>query len=231
VRWAAAANRVILLLAFVSCLAVSQPAAGQPPDTGRLVMHKAADAPLFSVRPFAMGVEQTFAATTTFDGVFGRSREPFFGAGVQVLVQGRYYAEIGVSRFKGTGERAFRVADETFRLGLPLTVTVRPIEVTGGYRFHQLGSHVVPYAGGGLGWYAYTETSPSSDPEENLDLRHRGAVLTGGAEIRVHTWVHIGVDAQYTHVPGILGAGGISKVAAEDDLGGIAARIKLIVGR
>ena len=39
------------------------------------------------------------------------------------------------------------------------------------------------------------------------------------------------VDAQYTHVLGILGTGGISQDAGEKDLGGIAARVKVLIGR
>jgi hypothetical protein len=43
--------------------------------------------------------------------------------------------------------------------------------------------------------------------------------------------VGVSVDAQYSRVRGILGAGGVSQQAGEDDLGGIAARFKLVVGR
>ena len=43
--------------------------------------------------------------------------------------------------------------------------------------------------------------------------------------------IGLSVDAQYTHVPGIIGAGGISKEAGETDLGGMAARFKVLIGR
>jgi len=36
---------------------------------------------------------------------------------------------------------------------------------------------------------------------------------------------------QYSHVPGILGNAGVSQQAGESDLGGVAARFKLVVGR
>jgi hypothetical protein len=42
---------------------------------------------------------------------------------------------------------------------------------------------------------------------------------------------HLAVDVQYTHVPGILGDAGVSQATREDDLGGLAGRFKLIVGR
>jgi len=50
-------------------------------------------------------------------------------------------------------------------------------------------------------------------------------------ELRVHRWVGVGVDAQFTHIARILGQGGISKDAGENDLGGTAARVKIMVGR
>jgi hypothetical protein len=39
------------------------------------------------------------------------------------------------------------------------------------------------------------------------------------------------VDGQYTHIPGILGNGGISQDVDEKDLGGTAVRFKIVVGR
>ena len=56
-------------------------------------------------------------------------------------------------------------------------------------------------------------------------------MLNGGAEFRLHRWVGLGADVQYTHVPGILGLGGVSQQAGENDLGGVAVRVKLVVGR
>jgi hypothetical protein len=43
--------------------------------------------------------------------------------------------------------------------------------------------------------------------------------------------VGIAGDVQYTRVPGILGKGGISKDAGENDLGGISVRLRVTVGR
>jgi len=190
----------------------------------------AQDAPSLSIRPFVMATEQAFAATKTFDAVFGRSRAPFFGGGVQVVLLDRIVVEVGASRFKQTGERAFRSGDQNFRLGIPLTATITPVEITGGYRF-PMWEHARPYVAAGVGSYAYTETSEFSDPEENIDARRTGFVANGGFEFRVHRWVGFTVDVQYSHIPDILGTGGISQQVGEKDLGGVAARFKLIVGR
>ena len=204
-------------------LAVALPAsaAAQPPDGDAL-----------SFRPFVMGTEQLFSATDTFDAVFGQAHQSFFGGGLQIVVKRRYFAEVVASRFRKTGERAFIFNNQTFRLGLPLTAEVKPFEVIGGVRFDvRPNQRFVPYAGAGLGTYGYKESSPSSDPDENLDTRHRGFIVGGGVEFRLHRWIRLDVDEQYTHVPGILGLAGVSKAAAEDDLGGVALRVKIVVGR
>jgi hypothetical protein len=43
--------------------------------------------------------------------------------------------------------------------------------------------------------------------------------------------VGVSIDAQYSRVKGILGAGGLSQQLSESDLGGAAVRFKAIVGR
>ncbi len=204
-------------------------AAGRP-DAGT---HAASgDAPAVSFRPFVMVIGESFAAKNTFDATFGQSFEPFWGGGVQVALRDGIYVELSASRFKKNGQRAFRFNGQNFGLGIPLTATLTPIEFTAGYRFRlwqRRGSSRTPALG--YGSYGYTETSGFADAGDNVDTRHGGYLMVGGVELRVHRLVGIGIDAQYTHVPGILGNGGISKDADENDLGGVAARVKVIIGR
>jgi len=103
--------------------------------------------------------------------------------------------------------------------------------LTGGYRFRVRTSRIIPYAGGGIGVYGYRETSEFSTAAENVDVSHHGFVMLGGAEFRVSRWIAVAGDAQYTRVPGILGQGGLSKDVNEDNLGGVAARLRVMVGR
>jgi len=49
--------------------------------------------------------------------------------------------------------------------------------------------------------------------------------------LTLHQWVGLSVDAQWTRVPGILGTAGVSKDANENDLGGVAGRVRVIVGK
>ena len=207
-----------LRLALVALLALVAPAAS------------AQDEPDLAIRPFVFGTIQGFSAVESFDAVFGRSYEPFFGGGVQVIFHEQFLVELSASRFKQTGERAFISNGQSFRLGIPLTATLTPFEVTAGYRF-KVSPRVRPYIAAGVGTYQYKETSSFNDPGEDVDVRHAGFVVNGGADFRLHPWIRIGADVQYTRVPGILGTAGVAAQANENDLGGVAARFKLIVGR
>lgn len=179
-----------------------------------------------------MGTEQSFAAVDTFDATFGKTYGPFFGGGAQVVFHDRFFAEVAISRFQETGHRAFINAGQAFNLGIPLTATITPIELTGGYRFRLRSlPKVRPYVGGGFGSYGYQETSQFADAGDDVDTRHAGFLLNGGAEFRLQRLVGLAIDVQYSHIPGIFGNGGVSQQAGESDLGGVAARFKLVVGR
>lgn len=198
---------------------------------------RAQDAPRVSLRPFVEFTEERFAATQTFTAAFGKDVEPFYGGGLQATFHDRFYVEIGASRFRHTGDRVFRdTTGQVFHLGIPVTATLTPIELAGGYRFHvsrhgRRISWLVPYAGAGVGSYHYQETSAFADTGENLDTSHVGALVHGGAEFRVYRWVALTAGVQYTHVTGIFGTGGISADTGEKDLGGIAGRFTIVVGR
>ncbi len=174
---------------------------------------------------------QNFAAAESFRAVFGQPIQPFFGGGLSVAFRSGLYIDATASRFKKTGQRAFQLNGELFGLGVPLTVTETPLEITAGYRHQAPRSRVVPYFGAGLGTYRYQETAEGNDPIEDVDLRHAGYLAVGGVEFRVNRWLGLSGDLQYTRVPGIFGAGGISKEVNENNLGGVALRFRAIIGR
>jgi hypothetical protein len=161
------------------------------------------------------------------------------------LWRGRIYAEIGATRLlkknsELVGERAFVSGGTAYQLGIPLRSTIKSVDLVGGYRFN-VSRYLIPYVGAGIGNYHYTEQSDFAVASENVDVTHRGVIFDGGVEVRVNRWIGVAGDAHYTHVPGILGNGGVSQQFAEDttnaqrdrekDLGGWAARVKLVVGR
>jgi outer membrane protein W len=183
------------------------------------------------VRPFVQLTAERYRASTTFNAVFETNTVPAWGAGVAFVVRRRVFVDVAVSRMSKSGQRAFVSNGEAFRLAIPLRVTSTPVEISGGYRFGSRRSRVVPYVGLGVGSYSYRETSDFSAPGEDVDARHAGVLVLGGVEFRLSRWVGISGDAQYTRVPGILGQAGISKDLNENDLGGLAGRLRVILGR
>lgn len=215
------------LLTVLAALAVASPAAAQS-RAGRDI----------SVRLFGLVSSQQFAAQETFDASFGSSRGLFWGGGIEVVLPSGIFADLAASRFSKVGQRAFINNGQAFGLGIPLTATITPIELTAGYRVKLTRSRarskpspIVPYIGIGVGSYGYHESSTFDDPTDEIDERKIGVLGLVGAEVRMHAWVRASVDVQDTRITGILGTGGLSQQANENDLGGLAVRVRLIVGR
>jgi opacity protein-like surface antigen len=222
--------RLTIAFLLLTCATPLPAAAAQTRGGPAHVTSDPDEVPSVSFKPFFLATTEWLAAKQTFDAVFGQSREPFWGGGVQVALRSGIYVEIGASHFNKSGQRAFVFNGQTFLLGIPLTATITPVEVTGGYRYRRWPK-VIPYAGIGVSRYAYVQTSDFANAADNLDTAHVGYLVVGGAEFRVHRWVGVGVDVQYTRVTGILGSGGISRDLGENNLGGTALRLKVMVGR
>jgi opacity protein-like surface antigen len=218
--------RPLVLAAVLGCVtgATDAAAQAQPPIS-------LSDRAEVSFRPFFVVIGERFAAQETIKTIFGGSVQPMWGGGLQIAFRRNFYFDATVSRFQRTGERGFFFEGQGYRLGIPLKVTLTPIEVSAGARF-AASPTVFPYVGAGLGWYSYREESEDSeDLADTFEERHRGYLAVGGVEFRVHRSVGLAVDVQYTRVPDIIGTGGVSQAAGESDLGGVAARFRVIVGR
>ena len=216
-------------LTVLAVLAVASPAAAQS-RSGRDI----------SVRLFGLVSIQQFAAQETFDASFGSSRGLFWGGGVEVVLPSGIFADLAASRFSKVGQRAFINNGQAFGLGIPLTATITPIEVMAGYRIkltrsggrsRRIPLPIVPYIGIGVGSYGYQESSTFDDPTDAIDERKIGVLGVVGAEVRIHPWVSASVDVQDTRITGILGDSGLSQQAKENDLGGLAIRFRIILGR
>ena len=209
---------------FLCALAVAAPGSAQV----RRPVPRPDDPPKISLRPFFLATEQRFSARKTFETVFGQSVQPFWGGGLSVAFRNGFFVDVTASRFKKTGQRAFFFEGQGYPLGIPLTVTVTPLEVAAGQRA-RITPRMFLYTGFGVGSYRYQETSQFDDAP--FEKRHVGYLVAAGLEFRVSRWVGVTGDAQYTYVSGIIGTGGVSKEADETKLGGIAGRFRVIVGR
>jgi len=185
-----------------------------------------------TLRGFVDVGSQSFAAQRSFDAVLGGTRGPVFGGGVEVVLPQQIFVSLRASRFRRTGQRVFAFNNELFNLGIPVTVTIAPVELIGGYRFNYR-SRLVPYAGAGVGWHRYDETSEFADANENVTDRFTGFHVLGGTELRIARWIGTAFDVEWATVPHAIGdhPNSVSREFRESNLGGVTVRVKLIVGR
>jgi opacity protein-like surface antigen len=175
----------------------------------------------------------TFTASKSFEAILGTPTGTVFGGGGEVVLPIGIFATVRASQFKKTGERVFVFEGETLPLGIDTTIRIRPFEVSGGYRFRGLEKRVVPYAGAGIGWHRYEETSEFAEDDENVDETFLGYHVLGGAEFRLTRWLAVSGEFQWTTVPDALGQdpNGVSAAFEETDLGGTAFRVRFVIGR
>jgi hypothetical protein len=185
------------------------------------------------IRGFADIGSTTFAATQSFETILGSATGVVFGGGVEGELPQHIFLSVRASRFRETGERVFVFEGERFGLGVPSTITITPLEFTGGYRVERRGWRVVPYGGAGVGRYRYEERSEFADASDNVKQSFTSYHVLGGAEFRVSRWIGAAGEVQWAAVPDALGqdANGVSAAFDETDLGGFTFRAKIVIGR
>jgi opacity protein-like surface antigen len=174
-----------------------------------------------------------FTAADSFEVTLGSRYGSIFGGGVRVGVPvGGLFIDIGAAQFRKSGQRVFVFEGQEFSLGIPLEVTITPLEISGGWQFRfRRAPEFRPYIAGGLTSYRYQEVSDFATDAENVDDRFSGYHLTGGAEFRVASWMGVGWELNWTSVPDAIGTRGVSAVFDESDLGGSSFRFKIMIGR
>lgn len=172
-----------------------------------------------------------FTAEQSFTAILGSRVGPVFGGGVEVVLPQRVFVGLRASRFSRTGQRVFVSDGETFGLGIPTTIALTPVEITGGYRFPRI-ARLTPYVGAGPGWYRYSETSEFATEDEDVNERFAGFHILGGAEVQLARWLSVGGELQWATVPDAIGddANSVAREFSETDLGGTAVRVKFVVG-
>lgn len=180
------------------------------------------------VRAVVEGGLVVLDARRSFEAITGSRSGPVWGGGLDVVLADRIGVGVRVARIERAGERVFPFRGTVIPLGVPTTIRVTPIELTGTYRL--VRGRVVPYAGGGVGWHHYAETSPGADPGENVEDSFVGYHVAGGAEVRVTGWLRLAGEAGWATVPGAL-TGGVADTFGESDLGGTTLRLRVIIGR
>ena len=167
------------------------------------------------------------SASQTFTAVTGSSIFNGFGGGFEVTnLWKNVFARLTVSYASKSGQRVFVNNNTVFPLGIPLTVSMTPIEVAAGWRqtVDRRGLYSA-YAGGGAMFLAYSETSTQSIAGEDTSQTFGGFTLFGGFDRGFHKNLFVGAEAMYRGVPSAIGTAGVSQIYGETNLGGFAVRV------
>jgi opacity protein-like surface antigen len=181
------------------------------------------------IRGYAALGSTTLTAKETFDAVADtHSRDTFLG-GVEVTnIWKGIFADVAATQLTVDGERVFISDGQVFNLGIPLQVKMRPVDIVGGWRFRF--GRISPYAGAGVTFFKYEETSDFSQAGEDVSESQTGPMFLGGVDVQVWRFIHVGGELRYRRVNGILGDGGVSGEFDEDDAGGVGFAFRISIG-
>ena len=192
----------------------------------------------FGIDLFAQFGNTSFTAVESFAAILGTSSGRMFGGGGQVRLPFHLFARVDVSQFKEIGERVFVSNGDVFKLGIPTTITIMPIEVTGGLR-HELsfgrsskgGStfRLVPFGGAGVGRLKYQERADFATAEDDVEENFTSYHVIGGVDAPLWRWLSVGVEYQHRWVRDAIGKGGVSAEFNETDLGGGTFRVRFMI--
>ena len=213
--------------ALLVTLAITMPAAAQTAP------RRPAGSRTVEIGGYAMVGRINFVAKDSFETILGATSGVILGGGATVgLPLGGLFVDIGGWRFKDDGERVLIINNEEIPLGIPVEVTIAPIEISAGWKFRiRRMPKFLPYVAGGYTSYGYKETSSFSAIGEDVDDRFPGYHLRGGAEFKVTRWLGVAGEAAWTTVPEAIGKSGVSEAFNETNLGGTSFRLRITVGR
>jgi opacity protein-like surface antigen len=172
----------------------------------------------------------SFAAADSFEATMGTRTDSGFGFGATITnIWKRVFVDIGYAQQELDGNRVFIDNGTVYNLGIPLTVTTRPFDLVGGWRFS--AGRVFPYIGAGMSFISYKETAPFAIAGDDIEESSTGAAILGGVDVSLTRLLRVGGEFRYRAVNGALGVGGVSAEFGEDQLGGFAAALRISVGR
>jgi opacity protein-like surface antigen len=230
-RFTIGASIVVALASFDATSAYAQAKPRTPAAAARRPAPKPARS--ISIGGYAMFGTISFTAKQSFDAILGSASGPIAGGGARVgLPWGGLFVDIGAFRYSASGERVLIANTQTFKLGIPVDVTVTPIELSAGWRFRfRRAPKITPYIAGGFTTLKYQETSTFATTSEDADESFNGYHVIGGAEYKIMRWLGVAGEGSWSTVPDAIGETGVSKAFNETDLGGKTFRFKITIGR
>lgn len=183
-----------------------------------------------SIGLFGLFDYTSIASTESFDAVFGKHTTTAPGVGVDVvnLYKG-VFVRIAGSQSTLKGERVVIFNGQVFKLGIPLTAELTPLEFGGGWRFasRNPAARFAPYVGASAITLKYKETSSFADSGENADESYSGFGVFGGLDVRIVRQVFGGIEAQYRSIAFTPAANSAADSFKEKNLGGTVLRMRL----
>jgi hypothetical protein len=216
----------------------------QPPTTSSTPPRPQPPERAFRIAGFAEFGTTAFTASKSFDAILDKSSLTLVGGGGQFALRNGIFVQVDITHQSADGERAFVNNGQVFKLPIPATITLTPIDVSAGYRFRfgkrtpargarrtpSPANRFVPYVGGGVGTVRYKETSKFAEAGEDVDESFTSYNFLAGLEVGIWRFLGAGVEFQQRWVPDGLGSGGVSKAFNETDLGGSSFHVKVVVG-
>jgi hypothetical protein len=219
---------LLVALAASSSVYAQTPPQPLPPQPAR----PAPAQPRFGVRGYLLFGSVTLAAKDTLEAVANTHRRTILGGGGQVTnIWKGVFADVAGSQLSVDGERVFIDNRRVFKLGVPLEITMLPVDVAGGWRFSFWRGRLFPYAAAGVSYLRYEETSEFAQSGEDVRESKAGPLVLAGADVRVWRWISAGGEVRWRRVRGILGEQGASAEFSEDDAGGVHAALRISIGR
>ena len=139
------------------------------------------------------------AATKSFEAAFGTAQMTAFGAGAEIDIWKHLFVRVAGTRARKTGSRVFVDSGEVFDLGIPMTVTLTPIEAGGGWRFGSRG-RIAPYIGASFVSLAYHQESDFAEAGDNVSESFMVAEAFGGVAIGITKGFFVGGEAKFRSV-------------------------------
>lgn len=212
--------RTRVFVGMLAALMVAAPVFAQSASTERI-----------GGRVFGWGDWQQMTAKESFDAVTGASSLSGVGGGAEVQRVWRgLFLRAAASQMKADGERVFVYDDTVFPLGIPIDITMTPIELGAGWRFKPLGGRLVPYVGAGALWVKYEERSEGDVASERVNETYPGAVVFGGMDVSVWRFVSAGAEVAWRTAT-VKDPGGALAAFGEKNLGGVSVRVMVSIGR
>jgi opacity protein-like surface antigen len=214
-----------LAMAVITIVAAAAVVPAEAQDSARerrpVTRASASREPLFSIDAHMQFGRLSQTSGDSFTAILGSSSGQVFGAGAELAFRSGVFVRADVSYFRDEGERVELIDGEIVPLGIPLTLSLTPMEFSGGYRFSAitLGRRgrvrLVPFVGGGLGVVRFREETDEEHPDEEMSDGFTSYHLLSGLDVPLGRRVAIGVELTRRWVRDGLGSGGISEAFGE----------------